>query len=204
MGFFCIKKFQNRMNFFHNEILLYMKEGAEVDTELLVKKAKQGHKDALVQLVMARNQDYYKLAFIYMKNKEDSLDAMSDMIVILHEKIHQLKKPEAFYSWSKTILVNCCKKLLREKNKLISLDVIEEQGYEGELEAKDEQIILEEHLSKLNEKHQEVIKLRYFLELDYQTISDLLKIPLGTVKSRISIGLKNLKESLGGDGYERN
>lgn len=191
------------MNFFYNDILLYMKEGVYVSTELLVRKAKKGDKDALVQLIMAKKQDYYKLAFIYMKNKDDSLDAMSDMIVVLHEKIHQLKKLEAFYSWSKTILVNCCKKLLKEKSKLTSLDIVEEQSYEGELKIKEDQIIVEEHLSKLNENHQEVIRLRYFLDLDYQTISDILKIPLGTVKSRISIGLKNLKESLGGDGYER-
>lgn len=191
------------MNFFHSDILLYMKEGDRVDVELLVKKAKQGDKDALVQLIMAKRQDYYKLAFIYMKNKDDSLDAMSDMIVIVHEKIHQLKKTEAFYSWSKTILVNCCKKLLKERKKLISLDSVEEQSCEGELKVKEEQIIVEEHLSKLNEKHQEAIKLRYFLGLDYQTISNILKTPLGTVKSRISIGLKNLKESLGGDEYGR-
>lgn len=191
------------MNLFCSDILLYMKEGGKVDIELLVKKAKNGHKDALVQLVMEKKQDYYKLAYIYMKNKEDSLDAMSDMIVILYEKIHQLKKPESFYSWSKTILVNCCKKLLKEKNKIVSLDIVEKQGYEDELGVKHEQIAIEEHLSKLNEKHQEVIKLRYFLDLDYQTISDILKIPVGTVKSRISIGLKNLKESLGGDEFER-
>ncbi len=191
------------MNFFHSDILLYMKEGVYVNTESLVKEAKKGDKDALVQLIMAKKQDYYKLAFIYMKNKDDSLDAMSDMVVILHEKIYQLRNSDVFYSWSKTILVNCCKRLIKEKNKLISLDIVEEQSYEDELGAKDEQIMVEEHLSKLNERHQEVIKLRYFLDLDYQTISDILKIPLGTVKSRMSIGLKNLKESLGGDEFER-
>ncbi|MFA5523508.1 MAG: sigma-70 family RNA polymerase sigma factor [Tissierellales bacterium] len=174
-----------------------------MNTESLVKEAKKGDKDALVQLIMAKKQDYYKLAFIYMKNKDDSLDAMSDMVVILHEKIYQLRNSDVFYSWSKTILVNCCKRLIKEKNKLISLDIVEEQSYEDELGAKDEQIMVEEHLSKLNERHQEVIKLRYFLDLDYQTISDILKIPLGTVKSRMSIGLKNLKESLGGDEFER-
>lgn len=192
------------MNFFHNDILIYMKEGVKVDVEILVKRAKQGDKDALVQLIMAKKQDYYKLAYIYMKNKDDSLDAMSDMIVILNEKIHQLKKADAFYSWSNTILVNCCKKLLKEKSKLISLDNIDEESCEGELKIKADQIVVEEHLSKLSEKHQEVIKLKYYLDLDYQTISDILRIPIGTVKSRISIGLKNLKESLGGEKYERN
>ncbi|QZY56423.1 sigma-70 family RNA polymerase sigma factor [Crassaminicella profunda] len=163
---------------------------------MMVKKAKEGDKDALVQLIMAKKQEYYKLAYIYMKNKEDALDAMEDMIVIIYEKIHQLKKEDAFYSWSKTILVNCCKRLLRRKNKIISLDLVKEEVHEGGFEQKDQEIILEKYLSQLNEKHQEAIRLRYFLDLDYQTIADIVKIPLGTVKSRISIGLKKLKESL--------
>lgn len=191
------------MNFFHSMILLYMKEGVKVDTEVLVSKAKQGDKDALVQLIMAKKEDYYRLAFVYMKNKEDSLDSISDMTVILYEKIHQLKNESAFYSWSKTILVNCCKKLLRDKSKIIPLDIIVEERCEAELKEKEEQILVEEHLSKLNDIHQEVIKLKYFLDLDYKSISEILKIPLGTVKSRISIGLENLKESLGGDSCER-
>lgn len=191
------------MNFFYNDILLYMKEGVKVDIEIQVRKAKKGDKEALVGLIMAQKQEYYKLAFIYMKNKEDALDAMSEMILILYEKIYQLKKPEAFYSWSKTILVNCCKKLLKDKSKTIPLDNTVEEGCEARLKEKEEQLLVEEHLSRLNEKHQEVIKLRYYLDLDYQTIAEILKIPLGTVKSRISIGLNKLKESLGGDYYER-
>lgn len=181
-----------------------MREGVNVDIDILVKKAKQGDKDALVQLIMDKKEDYYRLAFVYMKNKEDSLDAISDMIVILYEKIHQLKNKKAFYSWSKTILVNCCKKLLKDRRKLVYLDVIEEEGCEIELKEKEAQILVEEHLSKLNDIHKEVIELRYFLDLDYKTISYILKIPLGTVKSRISIGLEKLKESLGGDIHERN
>jgi RNA polymerase sigma-70 factor (ECF subfamily) len=167
-----------------------------LETEILVKKAKKGDKEALVQLIMIKKQEYYKLAYTYMKNKEDALDAMEDMIVIIYEKIYKLKKETAFYSWSKTILVNCCKSLLRRKKKIISLEAIREETHEGGFEQKDEELMLKKYLSQLNEKHQEVIKLRYFLDLDYQTIADIVKIPLGTVKSRISVGLKKLKESL--------
>ncbi|HZK57739.1 MAG TPA: sigma-70 family RNA polymerase sigma factor [Clostridia bacterium] len=175
-----------------------------MDIETLVKKAKQGDKNALVQLIMNKQSDYFKLACVYMGNKEDSLDAMADMIIILYEKIHQLRKPKAFYSWSKTILVNRCKKLLKDRDKLIYLDTIEEHGCKAGLGGKEDRIILEEYLLRLNEKHREIIRLRYFLGLDYRTISHILKIPVGTVKSRIHIGLRNLKKSLGGDGYERN
>lgn len=174
-----------------------------METQLLVKKAKRGDREALVQLIMCSKQDYYKLAYIYMKNHEDALDAMEDMIVILYESIHKLKKESAFSSWSKTILVNCCKNILRKKKKIFPLDAVKEASYDGVFEQKDDEIIIEKYLSLLNVKHQEVLKLRYFLDLDYKSISNIVKVPIGTVKSRISIGLKKLKETLEVENYER-
>jgi RNA polymerase sigma factor (sigma-70 family) len=171
----------------------------DVDETGLVKKAKQGDKDALVQLIMVQKSDFYKLAYVYMKNSDDAMDAMEDMIVILYENIHSLKKEEAFYSWSKTILVNCCKKLIRKRRYTVNIDEICEETSENDIKQKEERIVLEECLSRLDEKHQEVIRLRYFLDLDYKSIADIVKVPLGTVKSRISNGLKKLKECLGGE-----
>lgn len=170
-----------------------------MDTEILVKNAKQGDKDALVQLIMEEKQAYYRLAYVYMKNPEDAMDAMEDMIVILYENIGGLKNERAFYSWSKTILVNCCKKNLKKKNKLVLIDQMQEKWQNQSVENKDEQLMLENHLRELNQKQQEAIKLRYFLDMDYQSIAELLKIPVGTVKSRISIGLKKLKVFLEGE-----
>jgi RNA polymerase sigma factor (sigma-70 family) len=180
-----------------------MKRGENVDIVGLVKKAKQGDKDALVELIMDQKSDFYKLAYVYMKNSEDAMDAMEDMIVILYENIHRLKKEEAFYSWSKTILVNCCKSVLRKRRHTEEVDDFSEETSEKDIRQKEDQIVLERCLSQLDEKHQDVIRLRYFLDLDYKSIADIVKVPLGTVKSRISIGLKKLKESLGGEEYER-
>lgn len=169
-----------------------------MDTGVLVRRAKKGNQEALVELITAQQADFYKLAFVYMKNREDALDALEDMIVILYGNINRLKKEEAFYSWSKTILVNCCKKLLRIREKVVSLETRPEEVYEGILQT-DDQIVLETYLAQLTDKYQEVVRLRYLLDLDYQTISDILKIPLGTVKSRLSKAMKMLKESLEGE-----
>lgn len=173
-----------------------------MDTVIMVKKAKQGDRETLLQLIMQQKEDYYKLAYVYIKNPEDALDAMEDMIVILYENIHRLRKEDSFYSWSKTILVNCCKNLLRKNKRLVSLDTIGEQIDDSLFGDKEAQIVLEQHLSRLSEKQQEVIKLRYYLDLDYQSIADILKIPVGTVKSRISTGLQILEKSLGGESFE--
>jgi len=170
-----------------------------VEIERLVKKAKQGDKDALVQLIMAEKEVYYKLAYVYMKNAEDAMDAMEDMILILYENISRLKNESSFYSWSKTILVNCCKNSLKKKNKVVFLETLQEQQQDSFVAETDEQLRLEKHLGELNSKQQEVIRLRYFMDMDYQSIAELLKVPLGTVKSRISIGLSKLKVVLGGE-----
>lgn len=170
-----------------------------MEFKLLIKQAKKGDKDALLKLVMAQQGDYYKLAYVYMKNQDDALDALQDMILILYENIKKLKKEDSFYSWSKTILVNSCKSKLKKRNKTISIDEIKEESIDGVYIESEERIVLEEHLSKLSEIHQEVIKLRYFLDLDYDSISKVLKIPLGTVKSRLNIGINKLKESFGGE-----
>lgn len=177
--------------------------GEKVETKLLIKRAKRGDKEALLQLVMLRKEEYYKLAYVYMKNEDDAMDAMQDMIVILYDNISKLRKDESFYSWSKTILANECKSKLKNKKKILSLEDMEEPTAYEIYGSTEERIVLEEYLSQLSEKHQEVIKLRFFLDLDYESISEILKIPIGTVKSRISIGMERLRESMGGGKIEK-
>jgi RNA polymerase sigma-70 factor (ECF subfamily) len=170
-----------------------------MDVDGLVKKAKVGDKDALVQLIMSEKNAYYRLAYTYLNDKEDALDAMEDMIVILYENIHKLKKEEAFFCWSKTILVNCCKKTLRQRKKIVRLEDMDEIPYQGDIEQKDNKIVLDKYLSHLAQNHQEVIKLRYLLDLEYKDIADLLKLPIGTIKSRLHYGMSQLQEKFGGE-----
>lgn len=185
------------MNFLSVIILLHIR-GEKMEEKFLIKKAKRGDKEALIELIMSQKSDYYKLAYVYMKNKDDSLDAMQDMIVILYENIGSLKKDEAFYSWSKTILVNLCKKSLKDKNKVLSIETLKEQVYEDD-EGLDDRLLLEKYLSSLKPIYEEVIRLKYILDLDYASIAKLLKIPLGTVKSRINTGMKTLRVSMEGE-----
>ncbi|AFM01316.1 MULTISPECIES: RNA polymerase sigma factor [Desulfitobacterium] len=161
-----------------------------------VKQARKGDKEALIQLIMSRKQDYYRLAYIYMKDQEDALDAMEDMILKVFENIRGLKDETAFYSWSKTILVNCCKQNLRQKKKVILLQELPEGSYEGSFHEHEEQMAFEAYLTQLKPHYQEVLRLRFLLDMDYQTIADLLKIPLGTVKSRMHTGLQKLKQRM--------
>lgn len=171
----------------------------------LVKKAKRGNKEALLQLIMEQQDVYYRLAFSYMGNQHDAMDAMEDMIVRIYEKIDQLKKEEAFYSWSKTILANSCKSLLQKRKKLVLVEDWNEQiandyAFTGNpYENREQQIDIQQLLATLNENQREAIQLKYFHDLDYQTIAEMTDVSIGTVKSRIFQGLKKLRSRYGGD-----
>ncbi|WP_138751313.1 RNA polymerase sigma factor [Paenibacillus sinopodophylli] len=172
----------------------------------LVKQAQKGSKEALLQLIKADQDAYYRLAYSYMRNEHDAMDAMADMIVTLYEKLDQLHKSEAFYSWSKTILVNRCKTLLRKQERFVSFEdedasladgLTEDNSYHNMESEMDMQTLL----THLNAQQREAIELRYIHDLPYQTIADMTGAPLGTIKSRISQGIQKLKAMIGGNHF---
>ena len=173
----------------------------------LVKKAKKGNKEALLQLIIAEKAAYYKLALTYMENAHDAMEAMDEMVVVLYEKIDELQKEEAFYSWSKTILVNNCRALLRKQKKLLLID---EWETTNEREPRDdltndpysssEQFMdIQVSFKHLNAYQKEAIQLKYFHDLDYETIATMTNVSIGTVKSRVFHGLKKLREHYRGE-----
>lgn len=172
-----------------------------MDTQDLIKKAKQGDKEALISLVMSKKDEYYKLAYSYLRNKEDSLDSLQDMIIILFDNMKTLRNDEVFYSWSKTILVNCCKKTLKKNSRLLPFSSFADKSKEEGSYNQDKEASLDilEYMKNLNSQQQEAIRLKYLLDMDYRTISEITKVPEGTVKSRIFNGIKKLKELIGGE-----
>lgn len=169
-----------------------------------VKKAKKGDNEALLQLILAEKNAYYRLAYSYMRHEADALDVLEEMILKLYERIGQLKKEESFYTWSKTILVNQCKRSLKRNNKVIPLgDQLEvNKGHINSTGISDyhqveEQMDLQALLTHLNVDQREAIQLKYFHDLDYGSIAAMTRVSTGTVKSRIFQGIKKLRTLYG-------
>lgn len=173
----------------------------------LVKRAKRGNKAALVQLIMAEKDAYYRLAFTYTGNQHDALEAMDEMIVKVYENISQLKDNDAFFCWSKTILVNTCKAMIRKQKRLVLTDDLStvegnRPSTKDPYEQSEQYMVIENLLQHINDHQKEAIQLKYFHDLDYQTIAEMTNVSVGTVKSRIFNGLKKLREYYGGDELE--
>ena len=168
----------------------------------LVKKAKSGDKEALMQLVLGAKDEYYRLAYTYVENEHDAMDALENMIVILYEKIDQLQKPESFYSWSKTILVNECRALLRKRKKIVFLEQDQTEQLVDESLIETDQYSFDELLTSLSPVQKEAVQMKYYLDYDFETIAKLTNVPVSTAKSRVFHALKKLRITLGGDDFE--
>lgn len=166
--------------------------------DLQVKKAINGDKEALLKLIMNEKDNYYKLAYAYMKNEHDALDILQEMIIVLYKEIPKLKKLDSFYSWSKTILVNLCKRELSKRKKYEEVN-LENMTDENAFNESENKIYLKSLIENLNDNQKEVIRLRYYLDYTYEEISEIMEIPLGTVKSRINKGINKIRKIIGGD-----
>lgn len=150
--------------------------------------------------ICSHRNEYYRLAYSFMGNEADSLDAVSQMTVIVLEKHGSLRNPEAFPSWSKKILVNLCRDKLKDKKRVQPIELPIELASEAPVNIEDD-VLVRNAVANLPEKYREAIVLRYYLGYEYKDIAAYLQVPEGTIKSRLSRGIQALREKLKGENF---
>lgn len=170
----------------------------------LVKKAKRGDGEAFVSLVKQYEDVLFRTASRLLDNDEDVADAMQDAIISAYEKLHTLKNEEYFNTWICKILINKCNSLLNKKK---NISVINEHLLPEKENDEFTKIELEDALNSLNKVYRLVLILYYIVGLNVEEISEYLKEPEGTIKSRLSrakaILRKNYYKNEGVRVYEK-
>jgi RNA polymerase sigma-70 factor (ECF subfamily) len=90
-------------------ILIVQKRGVNMNDIVIIKKAQKGDDEAFSELIDSCQEKLYKIAFAYLKNEQNSLDAVGDTIYKAYMNISKLKIPEFFNTWIIKILINSCK-----------------------------------------------------------------------------------------------
>lgn len=166
--------------------------------ERLVIKAKNGSHTAFIKLLESRLNSLYRIAYSYLKDGDSASDAVQDSVLIAYKSIKSLKDNSKFDSWITSILVNRCRDILR-KNKKIKFEEYCDETISSPSRLSDQYSKVETNIDVLNalqeldEKHRDVITLKYLGDYSIAEISSALNIPEGTVKSRLNTGLKKLK-----------
>ena len=150
--------------------------------------------DKIVTHIVENQEKFYRLAFSYVKNKDDALDVVQNSVCKALDHYESLRNEEAVKTWFYRILVNESVHFLnRRKREVLSGEDYDEQipYYEKRYEAEDD---LEAQIDRLEEDVQKIIRLRFYEELSLKEISQVMELNLNTVKAKLYRGLKLLKQ----------
>lgn len=179
---------------------------SEMKQVRLIKKAQKGNVLAFEKLMLMYQERLYKTAFLYTRNKEDSLDAVQETVFKAFKHLSGLKEPAYFSSWLTRILINTLFAMKKKQQDVVSF----EQQHES-VECNDflvDKLDLKHALDVLDEQYQVVIQLFYFQDYSISMISQQMGMPEGTIKTHLYRARKLLKQTLekeeSVDGTKRN
>ncbi len=177
------------------------------DEELLIRYREKGDSDALGILFDRYLHLIYGLCLKYLKNREESQDAVMDIYEGLAEKLKSLEV-SYFKSWLYIVSKNHCLMLLRKSGQnQTSLD----ENMESELvlhlneydSIEDDYTALEECIEQLKMDQKKCVNLFFMNKMSYEQIAIQNKMELNQVKSYIQNGKRNLKICLESKNVKR-
>ena len=173
-----------------------------------------GNENAYIELVNRYKDKLINFIFNYLGDIESSEDVVQETMIKLYQKKHYYKEIAKFSTWLYTIAKNLANTELRKrkqrKTTLLSQFSKDDKMYD--LPSNDNEVgqeiqteivskIIREAVNQLSEKFKTVITLRDIQQLSYEDISEIIDVPIGTVKSRINrarlqlqVELKHLKK----------
>ena len=162
---------------------------------LLVKRAKQGDKNAFCNLIREHKSCMYGVAKSILNEEEDIKDALSSSILKVYESIGLLRNDKYFKTWLIKIVINQCYEICRKNNRVTFLNR-EDKAYEQIYLDTYEDLDLKRALDSLDDELKVIVKLYYYEDLSLKEISKILDMPQGTLKSRLARARKKLYEIL--------
>lgn len=167
-----------------------------MDEFTLAKRAIKRDEQAFLEIIHLYKETLYRMAFAFLKNEHDSIEALQEVTVRAYKKIHTVKQPQYIKTWLIRIMMNYCQDQLRKKKRFTSSEKLQELGVDSNFTF----LEIEEALAKLPEIEQRLIHLMYFQDIKIKEIALIESIPEGTVKSRLHKTLRTLRNFLSEKG----
>ncbi len=180
-----------------------------------VSLCKEGDVDAFEVLVRKHQKRMLNIAYRMIGNYEEACDIVQDTFISAYKSIKSFKGEAKFSTWLYTIVMNLSKNRLkqlrtqlhREKFSIDDPALTNNGQVRGALassgpsaletlERRDVQQKVQQCINSLDEEFREVLILRDIQGFSYDEISDVLTVPEGTVKSRLSRAREAVKDCL--------
>ncbi len=132
----------------------------------------------------------YRLALAMLHNRQDAEDAVSEAVLRAYEKIHTLREADRFKPWIMQITANEARKIYGKNKRVTPVEDME--AYMPVF--RDEKHELWDVVMQLEPAYREVIMLYFYERFTMKEISRIVRVPEGTVKSRLSRAKAKLRE----------
>lgn len=164
----------------------------------LVQKSRDGDISSFMSLLKEKEALIYNISFAYTKNSYDAEDCISEASIKAFDKLKQLRNEEKFHCWFISILINVCRKNIKNKLTASSDEELIQIRDEFSYQSIDDRLMVEELLSKLRKDERDILALRYLKDYSIKEISSIMDMPLSTVKTKIYRSLNFLRTRNGG------
>ena len=151
-------------------------------------------KSDFTRLYLESEATLYRVSKSILKNEFDCADAVQGAILKAFKKLHTLREEKYFKTWLCRILIRECYRILETRKNSVSFeDYLQSEGEPSFEHDEHRDIGLYTAIMQLSEKHRVVITLHYVEGFKISEISKMLKLPEGTVKSRLSRAKADLR-----------
>lgn len=165
----------------------------------LIYAARQGDDSAWDALVMQHQQAIFRFACLLMQDSQEAEDVAQETFIRAYRFLPQFDPARNWRSW----LLGICANVARNRQRSISRywthlrSMARQQvndAHSDDPAAQDADVqLLRQAIAKLEEVDQEIVYLRYFLDLSVEETAEALKVATGTVKSRLHRALTRLR-----------
>lgn len=168
--------------------------------ESLFPRIGNGEKEAFCALYEQISNIIFSYALSLLRNREDAEDAMQETFLKIRSAAHLYTPMGKPMAWVFTIARNICLAKYRQKKRFagVPVDEVKEPMDFGQIEDREDRIVLETAFLALSEEECRIIVLHAVSGMKHREIGELLQIPVSTVLSKYNRGLKKLRRELEG------
>jgi RNA polymerase sigma-70 factor (ECF subfamily) len=176
------------------------------DDRRLITECLQGRTAAFGELVCRYQDRLFNTVYRVLDNAEDAQDAVQDAFLTAYLSLDRFKGNSLFFTWLYRIAVNTAFSMKRKQRAAISmseggdgLEPVDQSPY-GQpgyaLEQAENQRLVQDALNRLSAQHRTVLIMQGMEGQKYETMAEVLGVPIGTIRSRLHRARLELREAL--------
>ncbi|HXG10355.1 MAG TPA: sigma-70 family RNA polymerase sigma factor [Gemmataceae bacterium] len=179
------------------------------DSHWLIDECLKGDTAAFGELVRRYQDRLYNTVYRLVDNAEDAQDVVQDAFLSAYQSLGSFKGDSRFFTWLYRIAINTAISLKRRQRAGLSLDAgrngeggvepldVSESSRPGHaLEQAEEERRIQAALNRLSPEHRAVLILKDIEGQKYETMAEILQVPIGTIRSRLHRARAELRELL--------